>query len=73
MNTLLWAVGIFFGVWAFAFVVDLIVDGWKTVQYTPADLERIRTEAVEEYKLDAQIEKLKGRGKAAKDDQSPTD
>lgn len=72
METLLKAVGMFVGLFAILFVVDLIVDGWKTVQYKPADLERIKTEAVKDYKDAALIDELRMRGKAAKDDQTPT-
>ena len=72
METLLKVVGMFVGLFAFLFIVDLIVDGWKLVHYTPADLERIETEAVQDYKDAAQIEELRRRGKAAKDDQTPT-
>jgi hypothetical protein len=72
METLLKAVVMFVGLFAFLFIVDLIVDGWKLVNYTPADLERIKTEAVQDYKDAAQIEELRSRGKAAKDDQTPT-
>jgi len=73
VETLLWVVGIFFGVWFVAFVVDLIHDGWTNPQVTESDIERIKKDAVEEYKIAALLEELPRRGKAAKDDQSPTD
>ena len=62
----------FVGLFAILFVVDLIADGWKNVHHTPADLERIKAEAIKEYKDAALIAELRMRGKAAKDDQTPT-
>jgi len=57
METLFKAVGIFFGVWFVAFVVDLIHDGWTGP--TKDDIKRIKKEGVQEYKDAVRLEELR--------------